>query len=40
MFYLKRAVALAGDTVQIVNRVLYVNGTPAPLPRNLKFNST
>lgn len=37
MFYLKRAVALSGDTVQILNRVLYVNGTPAPLPRNLKF---
>ena len=40
MFYLKRAVALSGDTVQIVNRVLYVNGSPAPLPRNLKFNSS
>jgi signal peptidase I len=40
MFYLKRAVALAGDTVQIVNRVLYVNGTAAALPRNLKFNSS
>jgi len=40
MFYLKRAVALARDTVQIVNRVLYVNGSLAPLPRNLKFNSS
>jgi signal peptidase I len=40
MFYLKRAVALSGDTVQIVNRVLYVNGSPAQLPRNLKFNSS
>ncbi len=39
MFYLKRAVALSGDTVRIVNRVLYVNGKPAPLPRNMKFNS-
>ncbi len=39
MFYLKRAVALSGDTVQIINRVLYVNGKPAPLPRNMKFNS-
>jgi len=38
MFYLKRAVALSGDTVQIINQVLYVNGRPAPLPRNLKFN--
>jgi signal peptidase I len=37
-FYLKRAVALAGDTVQVINRVLYVNGKPAPIPRNMKFN--
>src|SRR5512147_3070814 len=34
MFYLKRAVALSGDTVQIVDRALYVNGKPAPLPRH------
>ena len=39
MFYLKRAVALCGDTVQIVNRVLMSTGSPAPLPRNMKFNS-
>lgn len=39
MFYLKRAVALSGDTMQIINRVLYINGRPAPLPRNMKFNS-
>jgi signal peptidase I len=39
-FYLKRAIGLAGDTVQIVNRVVYVNGQPAPLPRNMKFNTT
>jgi signal peptidase I len=39
MFYLKRAVALSGDTVQIVNRVLYVNGRPSPIPRNMKFNN-
>ena len=39
MFYLKRAVALAGDTVQVINRTLYVNGRPAPVPRNMKFNN-
>jgi len=39
MFYLKRCVALSGDTVQVVNRILYVNGTPAPIPRNMKFNN-
>ncbi len=37
MFYLKRAVAVAGDTVQVVHRVLYINGKSAPLPRNMKF---
>ncbi|MBU1299491.1 MAG: signal peptidase I [Bacteroidetes bacterium] len=38
-YYLKRAVALSGDTLEIRNRVLFVNGKPAPLPRNIKFNS-
>lgn len=36
-FYLKRCVALAGDTLQVINRVLYVNRKPSPLPRNLLF---
>jgi signal peptidase I len=39
MFYLKRCVALSGDTVQVANRILYVNGKPAPIPRNMKFNN-
>jgi len=39
MFYLKRCVAVAGDTVRIINRVLMINGTPAPIPRNMKFNT-
>jgi signal peptidase I len=39
-FYLKRAIGLAGDTVQVLNRVVYVNRKPAPLPRNMKFNSS
>ena len=38
-FYLKRAIALGGDTVQIINRVVYVNGKPSPLPRNMKFDT-
>ncbi len=37
-FYLKRCVGLPGDTIVIYNRVVYVNGTMLPLPRNLKFN--
>jgi signal peptidase I len=40
MFYLKRAVGLAGDTLQVINRRLMVNGVPAPIPRNMKFNTT
>jgi len=39
MFYLKRAIALAGDTVQVVNRVVMINGKPARIPRNIKFNN-
>jgi signal peptidase I len=38
-YYLKRAVAIAGDTLEVKNRILYVNGNLAPLPRNMKFNS-
>lgn len=36
-YYLKRCVALAGDTIQIINKVLYVNGIRAPLPKYVKF---
>jgi signal peptidase I len=39
-YYLKRCMAVAGDTLQIINRVVYINGVPAPIPRNLKFNTT
>jgi signal peptidase I len=38
-YYLKRCMAVAGDTLQIVNRVVMINGQPAPVPRNVKFNS-
>ena len=38
-YYLKRCIALAGDTLRIVNRKVYVNGAPVPFPRNVKFNS-
>ena len=38
-YYLKRCMAVAGDTLQIINRVVYVNGKAAPVPRNVKFNS-
>jgi signal peptidase I len=38
-YYLKRCIALGGDTLHIINRVVYVNGKPIPIPRNVKFNS-
>ena len=37
-FYLKRCVGVSGDTIQIRNRVLYVNGQMQPLPRNVRFD--
>jgi signal peptidase I len=37
-FYLKRCVGLPGDTILVKNRVLYVNGTMMPLPRNVRFD--
>ena len=39
-YYLKRCMAVSGDTLRVVDRVVYINGTPAPVPRNVKFNST
>jgi signal peptidase I len=38
-YYLKRCMAVAGDTLQVKDRVVYVNGERAPIPRNMKFNS-
>ena len=32
--------AVGGDTLRVVNRIVSVNGRPAPVPRNIKFNST
>ncbi len=36
-YYLKRCIALPGDTVQVINKVAYVNGMRAPLPKSFKF---
>jgi signal peptidase I len=38
-FYLKRCMAIAGDTLEIRNRVVYVNGQPLPIPKNMKFDN-
>jgi len=37
-FYLKRAIGVAGDTVEVRNRVVYVNSQAGMIPRNIKFN--
>lgn len=39
MFYLKRCIGVSGDTVEIRDRTVYVNGDKIPFPRNVKFNS-
>lgn len=39
-YYLKRCIALPGDTLQIIDRIVYVNGQRTPHPRNLKFNGS
>lgn len=36
-YYLKRCMATAGDTIQVINEVVYVNGVKQPIPRNVKF---
>ena len=37
-FYLKRCIGLPGDTIQIRDRVVFVNGQMMPLPRNVRFD--
>jgi len=37
-YYLKRCIAVAGDTLQIINKKVYVNGKEQPLPENAKFS--
>ena len=35
--YIKRCVAIAGDKLEVRNRVLYINDKPAYVPKNLQF---
>ncbi len=37
-YYLKRAIAVAGDTLEIRNRIVHINGVPQPNPRHIKYN--
>jgi signal peptidase I len=35
--YIKRCVGIPGDSIQVINRQLYRNGSPAPNPEHLQF---
>jgi len=35
--YVKRCVAEPGDTLEVNNKLIYINGSPYPLPENGKF---
>lgn len=35
--YIKRCVGIPGDSIQIINQQLYVNGAPAENPTNIQF---
>ncbi len=37
--YIKRCIGLPGDTIQVIDRVVYVNGTTVPFPPGVKFES-
>ena len=36
--YVKRCIGLPGDSLQIINNEVYINGTHLPLPKNAQFN--
>ncbi|MEG1838198.1 MAG: signal peptidase I [Bacteroidaceae bacterium] len=36
--YVKRCVGLPGDTLQIINRIIYIDGVPQKEPENVQFN--
>jgi len=38
--YVKRCVAVGGDRLQIVDKNIFVNGSPLALPENMKFRYT
>lgn len=38
--YVKRCVAVAGDTLEVINKVLYVNGKEAPIPIYIQYAKT
>jgi signal peptidase I len=39
-YYLKRCVATAGDTIQIINNIVYINGKRLPIPEHAVIDSS
>lgn len=35
--YIKRCIAIAGDSLQVINKQVYVNGQPVQNPKNLEY---
>ena len=38
-FWVKRCVALPGDTLEIINKVVYVNGSKSLIPKNINYEN-
>lgn len=36
--WVKRCVALPGDTIEIINKVIYINGKQSPIPKNINYS--
>jgi len=36
--YIKRCMAMPGDTIEIIDKIVYINGKEAYLPENLQYN--
>jgi signal peptidase I len=36
--YIKRCIGIAGDSLQIINRMVYINGKKAPTPKGVQYS--